>query len=160
MARPGKVWWHSSKKAWYSTIAGKKTRIAGGDKTRDKAEAIRRDMLSNRSGQPEGRPPLTREVITAAQAAEQLGVSLATVYKLIQAGELDGYSVGRRKLVYADAIQDYRRRNAFPRATPATGGHQGQQGRSSRARGRAGGTPEGFYRHPATGELTPFRHLH
>ncbi len=57
-----------------------------------------------------------RKVIDAKVAAGQLGVSLSMVYKLLRLGELEGYAVGRRKLIYADSLDAYRQRKAFGRA--------------------------------------------
>lgn len=60
----------------------------------------------------------TRETISVAEAASQLGVCVGTVYKLAHNGELEGYAVGRAIRIYADAIQLYRERHAL-KATPA-----------------------------------------
>ncbi len=57
-----------------------------------------------------------RKVIDAQAAADQLGVSLSMAYKLLHLGELEGYSVGRRKLIYADSIEAFRSRKAIGRA--------------------------------------------
>ena len=40
-------------------------------------------------------------------AAEALGISRSSLYLLIQNGELETVTVGRRRLVPADAITDY-----------------------------------------------------
>jgi excisionase family DNA binding protein len=55
----------------------------------------------------------SRPVIDAEVVAERLGVSVNMIYKLIRQGKLEGYSVGRRKLVYADSPERLRTKNAF-----------------------------------------------
>src|SRR5690348_13311869 len=58
-----------------------------------------------------------RAVITVAEAARRLGVSLATVYKMLHLGSLEGFAVGRRRLVYEDDIEAFQLRSALGRPT-------------------------------------------
>lgn len=102
---------------------------------------------------------MNRQTITAAEAASQLGVTSTTVYGLIRAGELDGYSVGKpgsrrpRRLVYADAVEEYRQRHAAPKAKPAPG--------PAKAPGPARAHFKPGARRPAgpSAAPTPFRHF-
>jgi excisionase family DNA binding protein len=55
-----------------------------------------------------------RRLLSVKEAAERLGVSPRKIYSLISKGELDGYAVGRRKVIYADSIPAYQERNRFP----------------------------------------------
>jgi excisionase family DNA binding protein len=55
----------------------------------------------------------TRPTCTVAEAADALGVSVGTVYKLLKTGKLGGYAVGRRRIVFADSVAAFQRGNAF-----------------------------------------------
>ena len=52
-----------------------------------------------------------RVVITLQEAATQLGVHVATVYRLIHEGELDAYKVGRASRMFQDSIISFQERN-------------------------------------------------
>jgi len=54
------------------------------------------------------------ENLTAKEAAERLRCSVSQVYKLYANGELRGYAVGRKKIIFADSIDEYIARNANP----------------------------------------------
>jgi excisionase family DNA binding protein len=60
-----------------------------------------------------GEPLPSRPTCTVAQAAAALGVSVGLVYKMLKQGALAGYAVGRRRIVFADSVVAYQRRNAF-----------------------------------------------
>ncbi|HEY7313488.1 MAG TPA: hypothetical protein VH643_29325 [Gemmataceae bacterium] len=62
---------------------------------------------------------IVRQVINAKVASEQLGVSLGMVYKLLRLGRLEGYSIGRRKLIYLDSLDALRRKGAIGPAAAA-----------------------------------------
>ena len=51
------------------------------------------------------------EKITPRQAARRLGVTLSTVYRLIDSSELAASKVGGRWVVYASAVEDLLRRS-------------------------------------------------
>jgi len=63
------------------------------------------------------------DVITIREAAQRLGCSLSMAYRLWRRGELDGYTIGRKKLVFAHAIDAYREKHrmARPQVKPITG---------------------------------------
>jgi len=50
---------------------------------------------------------MSADVITVKEAAKRLGVGLRTAYLLFERGELDGYRVGRRLIVYASSVSSY-----------------------------------------------------
>lgn len=50
---------------------------------------------------------MTRELLTAAEVADQLRVSTMTVYRLIRSGELPAVRVGRNYRVAAEALDEY-----------------------------------------------------
>lgn len=58
----------------------------------------------------------TRPVVDADEVAKRLGVSVDSIYKLVRQGKLEGYAVGRRKLIYVDTLDRYRKQNAFGKA--------------------------------------------
>src|SRR5436853_5644183 len=60
-----------------------------------------------------------RRPLPTDQAAGWLGVSDQTVRNLFLAGQLEGYRVGRKILVYADSVEDYKTRHGNLRPTPA-----------------------------------------
>ncbi len=105
---------------------------------------------------------MSRETITVAEAAKRLGVSVGTVYSLAHRGELEGYRVGRRILIYANAIEAYQKRHAVSKAEPPPEqpARPAQPTRRQRTRDPQAGVPPGFYRDPLTGEIKPFRHVH
>ena len=72
-------------------------------------------MISNEPNLP------TRPTCTVAQAAVALGVSVGTVYLLLRKGRLAGYAVGRRRIVFVDAVTAYQRQNAFQPAASGRG---------------------------------------
>lgn len=51
--------------------------------------------------------PATRCGYPVPEAAAQIGVSRAEVFKLIGSGRLRSFRVGRRRLVSAEAIRDF-----------------------------------------------------
>lgn len=51
------------------------------------------------------------EKLSPRQAARRLGVTLSTVYRLIEQGELVASKVGGRWVVYASAIEELLRRS-------------------------------------------------
>jgi excisionase family DNA binding protein len=57
--------------------------------------------------------PEIRRTLSVKEAARLLGVSTRKVYSLIAAGELEGYNVGRKKVLFADSIPSYQERNRF-----------------------------------------------
>jgi excisionase family DNA binding protein len=52
-----------------------------------------------------------RIAVDAATAARKLGASVSFIYKLVKTGQLDGYAIGRRKIIYLDSLDAYRQRN-------------------------------------------------
>jgi excisionase family DNA binding protein len=50
---------------------------------------------------------MSANVISVKESAKRLGVGLRTAYLLFERGELDGYRVGRRVVVYADSVSNY-----------------------------------------------------
>lgn len=50
---------------------------------------------------------MPRQVIHINDATDLLGVSLSTIYRLYHKGALEGFEVGRRKMLYLDSIQKY-----------------------------------------------------
>ncbi|MBW3664813.1 MAG: helix-turn-helix domain-containing protein [Actinobacteria bacterium] len=50
---------------------------------------------------------MRRELLTAAEVADQLRVSTMTVYRLIRSGELPAVRVGRNYRVAAEALDEY-----------------------------------------------------
>lgn len=66
-------------------------------------------------------PTTDRPICTVKDAARQLGVSAPMIYKLLSRRQLDHYSVGRRKIIYADSVVSFRQRNAVTAApSPST----------------------------------------
>jgi excisionase family DNA binding protein len=53
------------------------------------------------------RPLPERVLLTAEEAAEQLGIGRTLMYKLIAHGEIDSIRIGRLRRVPTAAIQDY-----------------------------------------------------
>ncbi len=82
---------------------------------------------------------------TPREVADALGCSLSYVYELIQAGELKGFSIGRRKMVYRDSVDQYRERHPLP----TTSDKPPPARRPGRRRAAA----------PPAETPTPFRHL-
>ncbi len=62
-----------------------------------------------------------RKTIGVKEAARLLGISTRKVYSMLKAGELDGYSVGRRKVIFADSIPAYQERHRFQTTNPLPG---------------------------------------
>lgn len=52
-------------------------------------------------------PNEPRVLLTVEQAAEQLSLSRATVYRLIKASEVASVRIGRARRVPTDALADY-----------------------------------------------------
>ena len=50
--------------------------------------------------------PATPSALTIAQAAERLGMSSATVYKMCQSGQLKSFRVGRARRIPLEAVKD------------------------------------------------------
>jgi excisionase family DNA binding protein len=50
---------------------------------------------------------MPRELLTAAEVADQLRVSTMTVYRLIRSGEIPAVRVGRNYRVAAEALDQY-----------------------------------------------------
>jgi len=48
-----------------------------------------------------------KETVTAKKAAELLGCSPRMVYRLFEQGELLGYRIGSKILLYADSVPEY-----------------------------------------------------
>lgn len=59
--------------------------------------------------------------MTAAEAAAHLGVGLSTVYEMFDRGEVAGYRVRRRVVLYRTSVEGLERagRNAARAAAPA-----------------------------------------
>ena len=55
-----------------------------------------------------------REQITPLEAAQLLGVTREAVYQMIRRGQLDGYCVGRKKIIYKDSVETYKEKHRFP----------------------------------------------
>ena len=54
-----------------------------------------------------------REVVSCLEAGRRLCCSRRKVYKLCTEGELEGYNVGRNKIIYADSIEAFKDRHRF-----------------------------------------------
>ncbi|PZS13236.1 MAG: DNA-binding protein [Pseudonocardiales bacterium] len=65
-----------------------------------------RDEVSKQSA----RPLPERVLLTAEEAAEQLGIGRTLMYKLIANDEIESIRIGRLRRVPAIAIQDYARK--------------------------------------------------
>jgi len=59
--------------------------------------------MSNESSRPDKRPVLHSVV----QAAQALGIGRSLLYELLAAGEIASVSIGRRRLIPADALAAY-----------------------------------------------------
>jgi hypothetical protein len=56
--------------------------------------------------------PVLRPVLPAPKAAEALGVCEQTIRNLFHGREIEGYTVGRRILVFVDSLAAYQSRNS------------------------------------------------
>lgn len=65
-------------------------------------------------------PPATRCGYPVAEAAAQIGVARDQTFKLIAAGKLRSFRVGRRRLVSQEAIQEFIRAAEAAEAAAAT----------------------------------------
>lgn len=52
------------------------------------------------------------EVIGLGIAAQRLGCSLRTAHRLFDKGELEGYRIGAKKVIFADAIEKFQTANS------------------------------------------------
>ncbi len=77
---------------------------------------------------------VSRKPLSIEQVAMLLGVKREKVRNLYHSGELDGYRVGRRIIVYADSVEAFKERNAN---TPAQ--KPGETARISPKKGRPAG---------------------
>ncbi len=72
--------------------------------TRDRAEAAqgRLALLEHRD-----REPIGRLAVTVAEGAHMLGVSRASLYKLVMRGEINSFTVGRARRIAILTLEQY-----------------------------------------------------
>lgn len=81
---------------------------ADGERTDVEHDTERRSMNTNNpAGRSTDDPLAGRLLVTVPQAQELLGFSRTRIYRMIQLGELRSVSVGRRRMIPAQAIRDY-----------------------------------------------------
>jgi excisionase family DNA binding protein len=61
-----------------------------------------------------------RRTLSVQEAVNWLGVRPTKVYALFHRGELEGYQVGDRILIYADGVEEFKVRHANKRPRPQT----------------------------------------
>ena len=66
---------------------------------------------------------MTADMVTVDEAGRALGVSRATVWRLIQRGDLPSIRRGGRRLVPSSAIQTRSRRRQFGQIAPFSNDH-------------------------------------
>jgi len=74
-------------------------------------------MADGRPAEP--RPRSERVLLTAEEAAEQLGIGRTLMYRLIRSGEVESIRVGRLRRVPTDAVRAYAVRLVTKTPVPA-----------------------------------------
>lgn len=57
-------------------------------------------------------PLLNRQRLTVKEASERTTLSVAYLYRLFEAGEIEGLKAGRTVRLYVDSLEDWLRRNS------------------------------------------------
>ena len=61
----------------------------------------------------------TRLAWTVQEAADQIGISRASLYRLVQTGEVPSFTIGRSRRITNEALERFVRRLAEEQAVPA-----------------------------------------